>query len=118
MVEGPMNRRADFGPALAQGIVKVHEVLRARPDVRSEALECVQLAAAFARASLLALLPDEPACWRLVSSTALRPMKGARPRRPRRHGGSEFPPEKAAASCTHSKASRRARSSHATLPRL
>jgi len=36
--------------------------------------------------SLLALLPDPPACWRLVSSTGVPPVKGAWPGRPSHHG--------------------------------
>jgi len=38
-------------------------------------MECVQLAAAFACPSLLALLPNAPACWRLVYSTHGRPAR-------------------------------------------
>ncbi len=62
--------------------------------VRSEALECVQLAAAFAYASLLALLPNATTSWRLVYSTGVPRMKGAWPGRPRHRPGASFRPRK------------------------
>ena len=58
--------------------------------------------------SLLPLLPA-PACWRRVHSTGVPSVRGGLGRDGQgTRGGSELPPEKAAASCTHSKASRRA----------
>jgi hypothetical protein len=56
--------------------------------------------------SLLPLLPA-PACWRLVYSTSVPPVNGLGRDGPGTRAGSKLPPEKAAASCTHSKASLR-----------
>ena len=68
---------------------------RPRPSPRSEALECVQLAAAFLPASSLAgISTPASVCIRIPS---------LQPRVP----ASELAGEKAAASCTHSKASLR-----------
>ncbi len=52
-------------------MVKLLGKLQIPCGMRSEALECVQLAAAFAGASLLALLADALACWRLVRTTRI-----------------------------------------------
>ena len=60
------------------GTVTDIEVTGIPHGVRSEALECVRLAAAFACASLLALLPDAPASWRLVHSTGVPTVKRLR----------------------------------------
>ena len=56
----------------AAGSVAAGGILSATVEApQSEALECVQLAAAFAGASLLALLADASACWRLVRTTRI-----------------------------------------------